>query len=138
MFAASPGGSDYVRLGALSADRQIADKTAHFCPQNRPMEWDATSDRTDLFDPAHVHAQHPDILANIDELLSRPARRSTAEGLAWANCYIRFIRAHPPFSDEQALQRAYAETEDFCASVAYLREYMRERGIDPGAEPTGS
>ena len=117
-----------------SSDREIAGKTAHFCVQNRLMHWDGTADRTDLFDPRHVHAQNPNVLADIDELLAKPPRRSTPEAFGCANRYIRFIRASPAFRDERELQLAYAQTEDFQASLAYLEGYMRERGIDPNAD----
>jgi hypothetical protein len=113
-----------------SADRQIAEKTSHFCPQNALIEWDATEDRTDAFDPEHVHANlglHP----NIDDLLEKPRRRSNPQLIAIANHYNRFIRSQPPFPDADALLAAYARTDAFPGTLATLRQQMREHGQDP-------
>ena len=113
-----------------SADRQIAVKSAHFCPQNALIRWDGTRDRTDAFEPEHVHA-NLGLHANIDQLLEKPRRRSTPQLIAAANRYNRFIRSQPPFPDADALLAAYARTDDFRRSLAALREAMREHGLDP-------
>lgn len=111
-----------------SSDRQIAEKSQHYCEQNRLIEWDGTTDRTDVFRPEHVHA-NLGLYANIDEVLAKPMRRATPEGLKLTNRFIRFIREQPPFPDADTLFAAYSQTEDFRETVVFLEQYMRERGI---------
>ena len=97
------------------------------------MSWGsrlATEDRTDAFDPEHVHA-NLGLHANIDDLLEKPRRRSNPQLLAIANHYNRFIRCQPPFPDADALLAAYTRTEDFATALTTLRQQMREHGQDP-------
>jgi transglutaminase-like putative cysteine protease len=113
-----------------SSDRQIAEKSQHYCEQNRLIEWDGTTDRTDVFRTEHVHA-NLGLYADIDEVLAKPMRRVTPEVLELANRYIRFIREQPPFSGADTLLAAYRQTDDFRETIARLQRYMQERGIDP-------
>ncbi len=113
-----------------SSDRQLADRTQHFCAQCRLVEWDGTVDRIDIIDPEHIHAFHG-LHANIDEWLAKPARHATSAALEHANRYLSFVRRHPPFPDAQSLHAAYEHTLDYHTSVEYFRQYMLERSIDP-------
>lgn len=115
-----------------SSDRQMAGKSQHYCQQNRLIEWDGISDRTDVFRTEHVHA-NLGLHANIDEVLAKPMRRMTPETLAFTNRYIRFIREQPPFPDADSLLAAYSRTSDFHETLAFFQRYMQERGIDPNA-----
>jgi transglutaminase-like putative cysteine protease len=113
-----------------STDRRIAVKSQHYCEQNKLIEWDGRRDRTDVFRPEHVHA-NLGLHANVDELLAKPRRRSTQRLVDLINRYIRFIRDQPPSPDAESLMAAYILTDDYRQTLAYLAEYMRERGIDP-------
>lgn len=120
-----------------STDREMAEKTQHYCEQNRLIEWDGTTDRTDVFRPEHVHADLG-LYADVDEVLAKPMRRMTRELLECANRYVCFIREQPPFPDADSLLAAYSQTDDFRETLAYLHRYAQERGIDPtepGSEP---
>ena len=116
-----------------SSDRQIAEKSQHYCEQNRLIEWDGATDRTDVFRPEHVRASSLSLYADIDEVLAKPMRRITPELLEHVNRYIRFIREQPPFPDADSLLAAYSQTAEYDQTVAYLHRYMAERGIDPDA-----
>jgi pentatricopeptide repeat protein len=115
-----------------SSDRQIAEKSQHYCEQNRLIEWDGTTDRTDVFRTEHVHA-NLGLHADIDEVLAKPMRRATPQTLSFTNRYIRFIREQPPFPDADSLLAAYSQTDDFHETLAFFQHYMQERGIDPDA-----
>jgi transglutaminase-like putative cysteine protease len=115
-----------------STDRRIAEKSQHYCEQNRLIEWDGATDRTDVFRPEHVHASLS-LYTSVDEVLAKPMRRVTPELLELANRYIRFIREQPPFPDADSLLAAYRQTVDYDQTVAYLHRYTTERGIDPDA-----
>jgi len=116
-----------------STDRQIAERSQHYCEQNRLIEWDGTTDRTDVFRPEHVRASMLSLYATIDEVLAKPMRRITPELLEHANRYIQFIREQPPFPNADSLLAAYGQTDDFRQTITYLHRYMAERGIDPDA-----
>ena len=127
-----------VRMFAWTRDdRQMAEKSQHYCEQNRLIDWDGATDRADVFRPEHVHANLA-LYADIDEVLAKPMRRITPEVLECGNRYIRFIREEPPFPDADSLLAAHSHTDDFRETLAYLKRYMQERGIDPDAGQTGS
>jgi uncharacterized membrane protein YdfJ with MMPL/SSD domain len=89
-----------------STDREMADRTGHFCRQTQLIEWDGANDSLDFLDPLHVFADLG-LYANIDELLEKPARAATPQYMALANDYLSFIRDQPPFESDKALFEAY-------------------------------
>ncbi len=99
-----------------STDRELASRTAHFCMQTRLVEWDGLHDSLDILDPRHVYADLG-LYADIDELLSRPARQFTPRLMALGNDYLAFIRGQPPFPSDEALVRAYQSVRHARGSV---------------------
>jgi len=89
-----------------STDREIAEKTAHFCPQTHLVEWDGVHDALDFLDPAHIHADLG-IRSTIDDLLEKPPRNADATTVAILNHYVRFIRGNPPFGSAEELIASY-------------------------------
>ena len=98
----------------------MAEKSQHDCEQNRLIDWDGTTDRTDVFRPEHVHANLA-LYADIDEVLAKPMRRITPELLECGNRYIRFIREQPPFPDAESLLAACSHADDFHETLVYLQ-----------------
>jgi transglutaminase-like putative cysteine protease len=89
-----------------STDREMAEKTAHFCQQTQLVEWDGADDALDALDPAHVYTDLG-VRPSVDELLAKPARNASPVTLASFNDYVRFIRMNPPFSSAEGLIVAY-------------------------------
>ena len=89
-----------------STDQQLASLTASWNPQTRLIEWDGRRDALDFLDPAHIHADLG-LHANIDDLLSKPARNAQPDLLEYGNDYLAFIRRHPPFGSAGELIGAY-------------------------------
>ncbi len=100
-----------------STDRDLASRTAQFCPQTCLIEWDGVRDSLDFLEPRHVYADLG-LYANIDEMLARPARSATPQRLALANDWLDFIRSQPPFASDEALVRAYRSAERTAAALA--------------------
>jgi hypothetical protein len=105
IYAAAWLDGSWVKCDA-STDREIAAKTAHFCPQTRLIEWDGVQDACDFLEPEHVHADLG-LRASIDDLLDKPSRNANPTTVALLNDYIRFIRQNPPFSSPANLIDAY-------------------------------
>jgi RND superfamily putative drug exporter len=89
-----------------STDGRLASLTAHWNPQTRLIEWDGRSDALDFIDPAHIHTDLG-LHANVDDLLSKPARNALPDLLEYVNDYLAFIRRNPPFGSAEALIGAY-------------------------------
>lgn len=106
VYAAAHLNGTWVRCDP-STDREIAERTAHFCRQTRLIEWDGRQDALDFLQPQHVYADLG-LRAGIDELLDKPARHAQPATLEAINDYVRFIRAHPPFPTAEALIARYA------------------------------
>jgi len=92
-----------------STDREMADRTSHFCRQTQLIEWDGTRDSLDFLDPRHVYADLG-LYADIDELFEKPARGATPERFALWNDYLDFIRGQPAYESSDALIAAYRST----------------------------
>jgi hypothetical protein len=89
-----------------STDQDVAERTAHFCPQTQLIDWDGVHDALDVLDPAHVHADlglRPDVHA----ILAKPPRNAIPPMVAILNDYLRIIRSTPPFPSAAALIEAY-------------------------------
>jgi hypothetical protein len=105
VYAAALLDGRWVKCDA-STDRELSQRTAHFCEQTRLVEWNGREDSLDFLDERHVYADLG-LFANIDELLRRPARQSTASLLAMGNDYLAFIRGAPAFASSEELIAAY-------------------------------
>ena len=93
-----------------STDREIAEKTAHFCPQTQLIEWDGVHDAFDFLEPEHIHADLG-LRADIDDLLDKPPRNASATTVAVLNDYVRFIRENPPFRSAAELIASYRQDQ---------------------------
>ena len=113
VYAAVRLGDRWVKCDT-STDREIADRTAHFCPQTRLVEWDGAVDALDALDPEHVYTDRG-VRASVDDLLGKPARNSSPAVLAQFNDYLRFVRAHPPFPSAEGLIGAYLSQRSHAA-----------------------
>jgi transglutaminase-like putative cysteine protease len=89
-----------------STDRELAEKSAHFCPQTQLIDWDGVHDAFDFLEPEHIHADLG-LRPNIDDLLDKPPRNANRDTVTLLNDYIRFIRRHPPFRSASELIDAY-------------------------------
>jgi hypothetical protein len=89
-----------------STDRELSDRTAHFCMQTVLVEWDGEHNSMDFLDPNHVYADLG-LFADIGDRLRRPARGATRERLELWNDYLAFIRREPAFESSVALVEAY-------------------------------
>lgn len=117
-----------------STDRELAERTGHFCEQTRLIEWDGVRDSLDFLDPQHVYADLG-LYANIDEMLARPARAATPHRLALANDYLSFIRSRPAFASDAALITAYLCAVDRRAATAnWWRRSLIEARIIRGRQ----
>jgi transglutaminase-like putative cysteine protease len=105
VYAAVQLGDRWVKCDT-STDREIADRTAHFCPQTRLVEWDGAVDALDALDPDHVYTDLG-VRPSVDDLLGKPARNSSPAVLAQFNDYLRFVRAQPPYPSAEGLIGAY-------------------------------
>jgi hypothetical protein len=116
VYAAAFLGGRWVKCDP-STDRELANRTAHFCRQTQLIEWDGDHDALDFLDPRHIYADLG-LYASIDELLAKPSRGATPERFALWNDYLGFIRAQPPYASSEALITAYrgrADTERLLA-----------------------
>jgi transglutaminase-like putative cysteine protease len=105
IYAAAFLEARWVRCDA-STDRELAEKTAHFCPQTRLVEWDGEHDALDFLDPAHIHADLG-VRPAVDDLLDKPPRNANAHTLSILNDYLRFIRGNRPFPSAERLIASY-------------------------------
>ena len=105
VYAAALLDGRWVKCDA-STDRELSERTAHFCQQTRLVEWDGREDSLDFLDERHVYADLG-LFTNIDELLRRPARSGTPALLANGNDYLAFIRSRPAFASSRELIAAY-------------------------------
>ena len=125
VFAAAWLDGSWVRCDPTT-DRDMAERTSHFCRQTTLVAWDGFHDAMDFLEPEHVHADLG-LFDDIDELLDKPARNASPEFLARVNDYVRFIRSRPPFSSADDLIAAYARECGFTMPEAGVSEAAAAR-----------
>ena len=116
-------------------DRQMAEKSQHYCEQNRLIDWDGTTDRTDVFRSEHVHANLA-LYADIDEVLAKPMLRITPELLECGNRSSASSAGSRRFPTPRACSSPAARPTTSTRRSSICSRYMQERGIDPDVLPS--